>query len=184
MASGDLRAAHRYSRALFRTALGRNEVEEVGESLAVVTQSVQNSPQLRAVLHHPLITRDRKKELLRQIFGGTLTQDVENFLFLLIERDRASIIPTIAEQYVRLVDEHNRIANAEAVTAVPMTDSQRDALAAKLEAATGYKIRLTTRVDEEILGGLVVRVGDRLFDGSVTTQLQNVREQLKQVKVS
>jgi F-type H+-transporting ATPase subunit delta len=70
------------------------------------------------------------------------------------------------------------------VTAVPLTSTQTDALRLRLEAATGYKIRLHTRVDDAILAGLLVRVGDKLYDGSLAAQLQHIEEQLRQVKVS
>ena len=70
------------------------------------------------------------------------------------------------------------------MSAVPLTPEQHSALQQKLQAATGYTVRLKTRVDENILGGLIIRVGDRLIDGSVATQLQSMREQLKRAKVT
>jgi len=184
MASGDLRAARVYASALFRTALGRNEVDEMAQSLSVITAAVATSPELMTVLHHPRITRERKKSLLAQIFQGRVHPHVEHFLFLLVEKDRADIIPNVAEQFNRLLDEHRRETDAEAVTAVPMTDEQRTALQQKLESSTGYKVRLTTRVDEEILGGMIVRVGDQLFDGSIAMHLKTMRDQLRRVKVA
>jgi F-type H+-transporting ATPase subunit delta len=184
MASGDMRAARRYARALFRTALGHGEVDEVAQSLGIVTTAAAQSPELMAVLHHPRITRQRKQELLQQVFEGRVRPDVEHFLFMLVEKDRAVIIPNVAEQFLRMLDEYRREMDAEALTAIPLSQAQKDALRRQLEAATGYTVRLTTRIDESILGGLVVRVGDRMFDGSVTTQLQTIREQLKQVKVT
>src|SRR5688572_8176556 len=127
MASGDLRAARRYSTALFRMAVKRNEVDEVAENLATVTEVVTQSPELMTVLHHPRISRERKKELLRQVFKNSVRSDVEHFLILLVEKDRAEIIPHVARQFGILLDEHRREADAEAVTAVPLTDSQTEA---------------------------------------------------------
>lgn len=184
MIGSDLRAARRYARALFQLALERNEVEDIASGLATVTQATQTSPELMAVLHHPRITRERKKELLRHIFGGAVREDIERFLFLLVEKDRAVIIPNVAREFERLLDEHRREVDAEATSAVPLLPAQQEALLQKLRAATGYTVRLSTRVDESILGGLIVRVGDRLIDGSVATRLQTMREQLKQVKVT
>ena len=184
MASGDQRAARRYSAALFRTARGRNEIDPVADSLAVVTKAVCDSPELMTVLHHPRISRERKKELLRHIFAASIRPDVEHFLMMLVEKDRAAIIPNVAEHFLRLVDEHRRETDAEAVTAVPLTEAQTTALQQRLESTTGYTVRLTTRVDESILGGLIIRVGDKLIDGSVRAQLQAMREQLRRVKVT
>ncbi len=91
MQSLDLRAARRYAGALFNVALKRDEVDEVLENLVTVTDVATKSPELMAVLHHPRITRERKKELLHKIFEGNVRTDVEHFLFLLIEKDRAPI---------------------------------------------------------------------------------------------
>jgi len=136
------------------------------------------------MLHHPLIAQDRKKELLAQVFGGEIQSDVQNFLFLLVEKDRASIIPNVAREFARLVDEYRRVADAEVVSAVPLTSEQTAAILQQLQASTGYTIRLQTRVDETIVGGLVIRVGDKLMDGSVATRLQTMREGLKRTKVN
>lgn len=184
MARGDIRAARRYAKALFNAALAGNQVEAAGAGLAEVTAAAASTPQLMTVLRHPLISRERKTAILRTLFESSLPPLVEHFLFLLVEKDRAGMIDTVSTEFAQLVDEHQGIANAEAVSAVEMADSERDALQKQLEAATGKTIRLTTRVDEEILGGLVVRVGDRMIDGSVATQLQRMRESLKQVKVA
>lgn len=184
MASSDLRAARVYASALFRAAISRNEVNDMAESLKAITDAASSSPELMTVLHHPRITRERKKELLRGIFEGRVHHHVGHFLMLLVEKDRAAIIPNVAEQFGRLLDEYRREADAEAITAIPLSEQQQQVLRQRLEASTGYKVRLTTRVDETILGGMIVRVGDKLVDGSIATQLQTMRDHLRQVKVA
>lgn len=182
--AGDIRAARRYSKALFNTALAAGAVDEVAANLETLTATSQTTPQLMTVLHHPLVTRERKKEILHSVFGESLLPVVESFLFLLVEKDRAGIIDSVAQEFGRLVDEYRGIADVEAVSAVELSESQRAALQQRLTESTGKTIRLQTRVDADILGGLVVRVGDKLIDGSVASQLQRMREGLKQVKVS
>ncbi len=182
--AGDYRAARRYARALFNAALRSGEVDEVAQSLDSIAQAAQGSPQFMNVMRHPLVTRERKKELLHKIFEGRVQPVVEHFLFLLIENDRAAILPDIGGQYKTLLDEHRREIDAEAVSAVPLTSAQIEALKARLKAESGYTVRLQTRVDASLLGGLLVRVGDRLFDGSIVSQLRRLEEQLQQVKVS
>jgi F-type H+-transporting ATPase subunit delta len=184
MPAGDTRIARRYATALFRVAVGRNEVDEVAQSLAAVHKVTTTSGDLMSMLHHPRITRERKKEVLHQVFEGQLRPDVEHFLFLLVEKDRASIIPNMAAEFERLLDEYRRVTDAEAVTAVPLTEAQTQALKTRLETSTGYTVRLQTRVDEAIIGGMIVRVGDRLVDGSVRSQLTSMREQLKRARIS
>jgi len=184
MQSLDLRAARRYAGALFNVAEKHGEVDAVLENLKMVTDVTAKSPELMAVLHHPRITRARKKELLQHIFEGNVRADVEHFLFLLVEKDRATIIPAVVREYSRLVDEHRGEVDAVAATAQPMSAEQTAALKARLEQVTGLKVRLQTRVDEHLLGGLVVRVGDRLIDASIASQLQAIRDRLKKTKVA
>lgn len=184
MGGGDLRAARRYSRALFHIALKNGQQDAVAQNLDDITQAAKDSPDLMNVLRHPRITRERKKALLHHIFEGRVQPVVENFLFLVIEKDRAGILPNIAAQFRESLDAYRREMDAEAVTAVPLTSAQTEALRLRLEATTGNKIRLQTRVDDAILGGLMVRMGDKLYDGSLVAQLQRIEEQLRQVKVS
>ena len=184
MGGGDFRAARRYARALFHAALKGDQVDEVAGNLDAISAVAAQAPQLMNVLRHPRITRQRKSELLRHSFEGRVLPVVEHFLFLVIEKDRASILPNMAGQYKILLDKHRSEVDAEAVSAVPLTGAQCDALRARLKATTGFNVRLQTRVDENILGGLLVRVGDKLFDGSIATQLRRIEEQLRQVKVS
>lgn len=183
MRAGDIRAARRYATALFRMAVNRQQIDDVAGSIAEIRTVTNGSPELMAVLHHPRITRARKKQLLQTVFEGKIRQDVTNFLSLVIEKDRAALIPAITEEFARLMDEHRRETDAEAVSAIALTEAQTAALKQRLESSTGYTVRLKTRVDLEIIGGLVVRVGDKLMDGSVRTQLQSLRDQLKRARI-
>ena len=183
-ATGDFRAARRYAGALFNIAVERNEADDVARNLADVTAVTSQSPELMSVLHHPRVTRERKKEILAQVFHNQVRPDFEHLLLMLVEKDRASIIPNVATEFARMLDEHRKEVDAQAVSAVPLTDEQKARLEAQLLAATGYKVRLQTRVDESILGGLIVRVGDKLIDASVASQLSQIRNKLKQVKVN
>jgi F-type H+-transporting ATPase subunit delta len=181
---GDLRTARRYARALFQLALERNEVDQIAAGLNEVSTVATGSRELMQVLNHPRITRKRKQELLAQVFGAEMHPAIKRFVFLLVEKERAGIILTVAAEFKRLLDEHRREIDAEAVTAIALSPAQQEALLQRLQTATGYTVRLKTRVDESILGGLIVRIGDKLIDGSVRSRLEMMREQLKQAKVT
>lgn len=184
MAIGDSSAIRRYSHALFNVAQERGEIDGVASDLKAITQTMLDSPAIGQMLQNPLVTHDRRKALLQQIFAGNLRPDVEHFLFLLIDKDRAHILPHVARDFNRYVDEARGEADAEAVSAVELSEEQRSALVERLKLSTGLRtIRLTTRVDPNILGGLIIRVGDKLIDGSATTQLAQMKEQLKRAKV-
>lgn len=181
--TGELSVARRYASALFEVAKKHEQVEAVAANLAEVASTVQSSRELASVLHHPLLSRDKKRSVLHAVFGGQVRADVEKFLFLVIEKDRAIILPQIVDEYNRLFDEYRGEADGEVVSAVPLTAAQLTALQTSLQAKFGVKVRLKTRVDQNILGGLVVRVGDKQIDGSVASRLQTLNEQLKRVKV-
>lgn len=182
--NGDISVARRYSAALFAVAKKRGDVEVVAANLHEVADTVRGSRELMSVMHHPLLTLDKKKFILRQVFSGQIRPDVEKFLFLVVEKNRAVMLPQIVKEFDRMVDEFRGESDAEAVTAVPLTPNQIGALETALHQKFGVKVRLRTRIDPEVLGGLQVRVGDKLIDATVRTKLERMSEQLKRVKVT
>ena len=182
--TGDLSVARRYASALFEVAKKRGEVDAVAGNLQEVVTTVQSSRELMSVLHHPLLTTEKKKAVLSGVFGGRVLPGVERFLFLVVEKDRAVVLPQMLEEFNRMVDEFRGEGDAEVTSAVPLSAAQVASLQASIQARFGIKVRLSTRIDPNILGGLVVRVGDKLMDASVATKLQSMNEQLKRVKVS
>ena len=181
MPAGDTRAARRYASALFRVAVKTGIQDETRANLNALAGALSN-PAVARALNNPRVPVERKQQVMRSMLAGS-GEGLEHFVNLLSERNRLDLIENVARSFGRLVDEHNRVADGEAVTAVALTPGQEEALRARLEAETGYQVRLKTRVDESIIGGLVVRVGDRQFDGSVATQLRAMREALKRARV-
>lgn len=182
--NGDISVARRYAAALFAVANKRNEVDVVAANLHEVVDAVRGSRDLMSVMHHPLLTLEKKKSVLRAVFAGRVLPDVEKFIFLVVEKDRAIMLPQIVDEFDRMVDELRGESDAEAVTAVPLDAAQIASLEAALQKKFGVKVRLKTRIDPEVLGGMQVRVGDKLIDATVRTQLERLNERLKRVKVT
>ncbi len=182
--NGDISVARRYAAALFGVAKKRNEVDAIAANLHEVSDAVRGSRDLMGVMHHPLLTLDKKKSVLRAVFGGRVRPDVEKFLFLVVEKKRAIMLPQIVTEFDRLVDEFRGESDAEAVTAVPLSPAQIASLEAALQKKFGVKVRLQTRIDPDVLGGIQVRVGDKFIDATVRTKLERLSEQLKRVKVT
>lgn len=181
--TGDLSVARRYASALFAVAKKRSEVDPVAISLKEVAETVHDSRQLAGVLHNPLLPRERKRAVLHGIFGS-IHPDVEKFLFLVVEKDRAILLPQIVEDFNRQIDEFRGQADGEVVSAVPLSAEQIASLQNALRARFGVQVRLTARVEPEILGGLIIRVGDKQIDGSVNSRLRAMSENLKRVKIA
>ena len=181
--TGDLSVARRYASALFAVAKKRGEVEVVAVNLKEVAETVDGSRQLAGVLHNPLLPRAKKRAILHGIFGS-IHADVEKFLFLVVDKDRAILLPQMVDEFNRLVDEFRGEADGEVTSAVALSAAQIESLQRSLQARFGVKVRLKASVEPEILGGLIVRVGDKQIDGSVSSRLRAISEQLKRVKVA
>jgi F-type H+-transporting ATPase subunit delta len=119
-----------------------------------------------------LVPPQAKKETLNRIFAEDLDGFVLNFLFLLIDKRREPALPAIISEYVRLANEARNIAEAEVFTAKELSQDQLEALAAKLSKGTGKNIVLKTTLDQALIGGIIVKIGDKLIDGSVGRQLK------------
>lgn len=181
-AQGEAGAARRYAQALFNVTLQRGTVDEAAASIGEIAAAIDGTPLLLNTLHNPRMTSERKRALMTQIFGGAQAE-VERLMLIMLENDRIGDLVGTAHEYSRLVDEHRGLADATVTSAVPLSEQQESALLEKLQQMSGRTIRLQSRIDENLLGGLVVRLGDKFIDASVATQLQGIREKLKQAKV-
>jgi F-type H+-transporting ATPase subunit delta len=129
------------------------------------------------VLANPALPLDERLEAANRVFAN-LGQSVRNMIFLLVRRHRIEQLPRVVAEFIRLDERRQGIVHANATSAAPLTDLEVKALTARLEQMTGGRIALETDVDAALLGGLIVRVGDRLIDGSVRGRLERLRNQL------
>ncbi|OYD08008.1 F0F1 ATP synthase subunit delta [Paludifilum halophilum] len=174
--------AKRYARALFQAASERKKTAEVGKEWSEVAAAVNASKELRAWLADSVVTADQKKEVLHQLFPK-LSELPRNLLFLLIDRRREGLIQRIETEYTALVHESEGVAEAEVITAQPLKKKEEKELAKVFQQRIGKKLVITNRVDAEILGGIIVKVGDRLYDGSLSGKLDRFRKQLAESRV-
>jgi F-type H+-transporting ATPase subunit delta len=174
----DRRLANRYAEALFLSARDADEVDRVGEELVAVADGVAESVELRRLLLHPEIRLERKLAVLRQALPETYSERGFSFLRVLLEAGRIEALPAAAEQYQVLTDQWRGIVRAQVTTAVPLTDDERARLEAALGRKEGGRVALEVMVDPSILAGMIVRLRDRVIDGSARTRLQRMRERL------
>jgi F-type H+-transporting ATPase subunit delta len=174
-------AATRYARALFDVVLQeRGELEWAGRDLSSFAQLVSGNAGLERVLSNPAIPASRKHAVVEALLAsaGGVIRPVARLLLLLADRDRLGLVGEIAEAYEQRLRQHMKIVRAEVVTAVPMSPDRTRALEQSLARATGRRVQLSARVDPSIVGGAITRIGSTVYDGSVTTQLQRLKEQL------
>ncbi len=168
-------APRRYAEAAFQLAERDGSIEAWRRELDLA--AAETDGQLMDVLANPALPLDDRLKTADRVFAS-LSQPVRNLVLLLVKRHRIEQMPRVAAEFARLDDRRQGITHATATSAAPLTDPETRALTARLEQMTGGRIALTTDVDADLLGGLVVRVGDRLIDGSVRGRLERLRQQL------
>lgn len=169
-------APRRYADAAFEIALRDNSVEVWRRELDQAATTLEERG-LETVLANPAIALDQRLDAAGQVFGR-LSGPVRNLVLLLVRRGRIEQLPRVAAEFRRLDDRRNGLTHAIATSAAPLGADEIRAITARLEEMTGDRIALETAVDPELLGGVVVRVGDRLIDGSVRGRLERLRNQL------
>jgi len=170
-------SARRHAQAVFQIALERDELEGWLQDLTVLAQTVDNWD-FAGLLNAPRVPMRDKQRVINNTLGEAVGPLAVNLISLLASRNIADLMPDIVDQYQRLLDGHREIERAEIVSAVPLDDDQRQKAETLLRQLVGKGIRLTSRVDSGILGGLVARVGDRVIDGSTVTRLREMRKDL------
>lgn len=170
--------AKRYAAALFEAAKASDSIDLVESDLGLVTYSLESVSQLTEVLEQPLIPIERKKEIVRDIFSGRVQELTLNFLGLVIEKRREHILTEVEKEYVKLANDYRGIVLVQVTSALPLTLDEKSALRAKLEAFTGKQVELELHEDPTLIGGLVLRIGDTVIDGSVKGYLESLRNQM------
>ena len=173
-----LQLAIKYSRAMFLLAQEEGKLAEYGAELKTLVSDIESAPELKMFLESPMIPRQAKQEAAEKIFAGELSPMVMNFLRLLLDKQRVSILGEIARQYENFANEAQGILVADVTTARALSDNMGEKLMAKLGEVTGKKIKLRKHLDEKLLGGAVVRMGDRLIDGSLKSRMKALEAQL------
>jgi F-type H+-transporting ATPase subunit delta len=174
-------AAIRYARALFDVTLGEGkDLIQTQQDLSNFARLVAGNDALQRVLTNPAIPAARKRGVVEQLIAraGSLQPAVGKLLIMLADRDRLMILPELAQAYDSRLMDHQNVVKAQIVTTVALPADRVNALTDGLQRATGRSVRIETRVDDSIIGGAVVRLGSTVYDGSITRQLERMRETL------
>ena len=170
-------SARRYAQALFLIAEEKGDQDQWLADLEVLASSSRN-PDFIAFIDSPKIENVKKIEVLKEAFSKSISDLALNLVSLLATRNYVASLSSIADAFQELVDSEKGVERAEIVSAVKLTDGQEKGVVDKLTQMVGKELSVTTYVDESILGGYLARVGDRLLDGSVKTQLEDMRREL------
>ena len=169
-------AARRHARAAFQIALERNELDIWRGDLERLSKAVED-PLLFAFLENPKVHFESKAKVLRQGLAG-VNPMVINLALLLVSRGRLNILNGVAQEYERMVDEKKGIVHADVVTAVSLSANDQTVLVSRLGEILKRKIVLIASVSPDIIGGLVIKVGDKLIDGSTKSQFTALKKSM------
>ncbi len=167
-----------YAQALLEMADEAHQVNEIGEELVQLGQLLSDHNELLALLANRLISTDERSDSLEKIFKGRVSDLVYRFLLVVNRKDRLGELPGVIAGYAQLLDERNNIIEGDVYVAERLSDSQSQDVSDAVSRVVGMNVVLSQQVDPGVIGGFKVRVGDRLIDGSVTTQLSAMRSRL------
>jgi F-type H+-transporting ATPase subunit delta len=179
MTSGSI--ARRYAKALFSLAVEKGSVEAWNESLRALVRCVEASPELTDVLENPAYGREQRRGVVLKLAQSLqLAEEPANLLQLLGDRNRLDALRGVMTAFGELADQELGRLRARVTSAIPLDDAAAAALAARLSASTQKQVLIERLVDPSIIGGVVAQVGSLVYDGSLRSQLEDLRRTLKQ----
>ncbi len=171
--------ARRYAQALLELGAEQGQLDKLVEDMITIAEAWLESAELRNAIENPLVPHDVKRsvmgELADQIGASPTTR---NALLLIVDRRRARTLPYLAQALLELADARKGLLRAEVTTVTPLSEAYYGRLQAQLEKMTGRRVVVDRRTDPALIGGVVTRIGDRVFDGSLRTRLQSLHDAL------
>ncbi len=171
--------ANRYAKALADVIMDRGQTLAVADEVKAFTRLVEENPELRDVFASPVIALDRKKAVLNEVLARMqFKPTTNNFLQLLLTNQRLHHIDVVRASLMKELDERAGVVSADVTTARTLATTEQEHLLNQLQTATGKRVRVNFKIDPEIIGGVVTRVGSLIYDGSIKNQLALMKQQL------
>jgi len=174
----DETVAKNYAETLFELARRHDGLEAYGAAIATVAGAIDEDPRFRLFLETPRIEDEEKKAVVRRVFGEALPKHVVNFVMVTIDKRRQRLLREISRGYDLLLDDHLGREHVEVTVARQIDDATTQLISERLSSALGTRVIPHVRVKPEILGGLIVRTGNTIYDGSIRRRLDGMRRQL------
>jgi F-type H+-transporting ATPase subunit delta len=172
---------HGYAQALFQIARAEGALEAVEDELFRFARILENETQLREALTDPSLPPEQRSKMIVELLGNKATPHTVNVIAFVVQQGRARELTKIIDSLVQLAAEERKKAVAEVRSAVPLDEGQREKLKDAITRATGKQVELKVLVDPTVIGGLLVRVGDQVFDGTVRRRLEMAKEHIGRI---
>jgi F-type H+-transporting ATPase subunit delta len=170
------KVARRYATAFLEAALEQNELEKANDDIMLMINTLRASNDLRLFLKSPIIKKDQKSEVLATIFENKINALTVNLLNILSDKGRLNLLDDIGQNFIDIYNIHNGIIEVNVITAEELGNGQLDKLVKELELVTGKKVKANISVDKDLIGGILVRIGDTVIDGTVKYKLNQLKD--------
>ena len=173
-----------YGEALFELAVEENKTDVFLEEVNAVIEALKQNEDFYKLLNHPKISKEEKIQVVENVFKGRVSDEVTGFLTLIISKERYKELNAILEYFISRVKEEKGIGTAYVATAVPLNEIQKAQVKEKLLSTTKYnEMEMVYSVDESLIGGMVIRIKDRVVDSSIKTKLSEIKKQLYKIQI-
>ena len=173
-----------YGEALFELAMEENKAQEWLEEILTVQAVLAENPDFDKLMKHPGVPKQEKVQVVQNIFKGRVSNELAGFLEIIITKERYNELQAIFNYFINKVKEVQKIGVAYVTTAVELTDAQKDSVCSRLLATTVYEtMEMHYSVDPSLIGGMVIRVNDRVVDSSIRTRLNDLTKQLLNIQL-
>ena len=174
-----------YGEALFELAQEKNTISVMLEEVSGLQTVLKANQELSVLMNNPKVSKEERSDILKEVFRGRISDDLYNFLLLLVQKGRYAYVEEILAYFTDRVKEAEGIGTAYITTAVELTPAKKDEIHKKLLATTSYReIEVIYQVDPEIIGGMIVRINDRVVDSSIKTKLEKMERSLLAVQLA
>lgn len=173
-----------YGEALFEIAVEENRIRELMEETETVRSLLKENPDFNKLMKHPGIAKQEKLQVMRECFKGRVSDELAGFLELIVTKERYGELDSIFQYFVAKVKEVSRIGVAYVDTAVELTDKQKEQVQSRLLQTTSYQtMEIHYSVNPALIGGMVIRINDRVVDSSIQTKLNALKKQLLNIQL-
>lgn len=178
-------AAKVYGDALFETAVEKQKMDELFDEVQQVKQIFSDNQELMHLLTHPKIVKEEKISVIEKVFHGRICDELMGFLTIIVDKGRQKEILQIFDYFIGEVKEYKKIGVVYVKSAVELNDGQKARIEEKLLKTTSFvKLEMHYQVDEALIGGLVIRIGDRVVDSSIQTKLEEMKRELMKLQLA
>ena len=168
-----------YAQALFEVASKRGGADDIEKDLEGIKEILESNKEFRDILYHPSITKTDKKDIINKTIGRQCSSKwVRNLLYILIDKRREKILDFLPDVFKGVAGQIRGVVSVKVQTAFPLTGTRRVKLKENIEKLTKKKVELETEVNKEIIGGMIIRIENKIIDGSITNQLKNLKKNL------